>query len=176
MRLSDAGLHQRQTKALYPHHRLSSLTQRRRHPRSLEPIVRRVAASVTCGHPISKPAVRPLCSKPILAQAPRVHRRPERQPFAWARMQMPRQQLQRSKRTESPNPATYRVVPSPIHSALRETNISIRESCAHPQMSSNDEVERRGVAPAQNEADLSQSSIPSLAHRRYDPAIARTDC
>jgi hypothetical protein len=30
----------------------------------------------------------------------------------------------------------------------------------------NDEVERRAVAPTTNEADLSQSSIPSLAHRR----------
>src|ERR1700731_760228 len=39
---------------------------------------------------------------------------------------------------------------------------------------SNDEVERRAVAPAQNEADLSQSSTPSLAYRRCDPAIART--
>jgi hypothetical protein len=41
---------------------------------------------------------------------------------------------------------------------------------------SNDEVERRGVAPAPNEAGLSQSSTPSLAHRRRNPAIARTDC
>jgi hypothetical protein len=40
----------------------------------------------------------------------------------------------------------------------------------------NDEVERRGVAAPANEADLSQSSTPSLAHRRRDPAIARTDC
>jgi hypothetical protein len=38
----------------------------------------------------------------------------------------------------------------------------------------NDEVERRGIA--QNEADLSQSSIPSLAHRSCYPAIPRTDC
>ena len=40
----------------------------------------------------------------------------------------------------------------------------------------NYEVERRGVAPTPNEADLSQSSTPSLAQRRRDPAIARTDC
>ena len=40
MRLSDAGLRQRQTKALYPNHRPHSLAQRRRAPRSLEPIVR----------------------------------------------------------------------------------------------------------------------------------------
>jgi hypothetical protein len=43
-------------------------------------------------------------------------------------------------------------------------------------MAHNDEVERRGVAPTCNEADLSQSSTPSLVHRRCDPAIARTDC
>ena len=34
---------------------------------------------------------------------------------------------------------------------------------------SNDEVERRGVAPTKNEADLSQSSTASLAHRRRGP-------
>src|SRR5713101_8062440 len=32
----------------------------------------------------------------------------------------------------------------------------------------NDEVERRGGAPTANEADLSQSSTPSLAHRKCD--------
>src|ERR1700730_17957546 len=40
----------------------------------------------------------------------------------------------------------------------------------------NDEVERRGNALPANEAALSQSSIPSLAHRRCGLAIARTDC
>ena len=40
---------------------------------------------------------------------------------------------------------------------------------------SNDEVERRGIATATNEADLSRSSTHSLAHRRCYPAIARTD-
>ena len=35
--------------------------------------------------------------------------------------------------------------------------------------SSNDEVERRGVALTRNEAALSQSSTPSLAHRRCGP-------
>jgi hypothetical protein len=44
------------------------------------------------------------------------------------------------------------------------------------QVSSNDEVERRGVVLPTNEADLSQSSTPSLAKRRRCPAIARTDC
>src|SRR5665213_972218 len=33
----------------------------------------------------------------------------------------------------------------------------------------NDEVERRGTSPTSNEADLSRSSTPSLAHRRRDP-------
>jgi len=40
MRLSDAGFHQRQTKALYLNHRLPSLAHRSCAPRSLEPIVR----------------------------------------------------------------------------------------------------------------------------------------
>jgi hypothetical protein len=35
--------------------------------------------------------------------------------------------------------------------------------------SPNDEVERRGVALTPNEADLSRSSIPSLAHRSRAP-------
>jgi hypothetical protein len=41
---------------------------------------------------------------------------------------------------------------------------------------SNDEVERRGASPATNGGALSQTSTPSLAHRRRRPAIARTDC
>src|ERR1700676_3251268 len=41
---------------------------------------------------------------------------------------------------------------------------------------SNDEVERPGAAATPNEGTLSKSSISSLAHRRCDPAIARTDC
>jgi len=49
-----------------------------------------------------------------------------------------------------PNNVAQRLVPRFIHA-------------------SNDEVERRGVAPTQIETDLSQSSIPSLAHRRRAP-------
>ena len=45
-----------------------------------------------------------------------------------------------------------------------------------PIPSHNDEVERRGNALVTNEAALSQSSTPSLAHRRCDPAIARAAC
>ena len=41
-------------------------------------------------------------------------------------------------------------------------------------MAPNDQVERQAGAPATIEAVLSQSSIPSLAHRRRYPAIART--
>ena len=44
------------------------------------------------------------------------------------------------------------------------------------QISSNDEVERRGIAPTTTLADLSPSSTYSLAQRRRGPAIARTDC
>jgi len=38
-----------------------------------------------------------------------------------------------------------------------------------PNRSSNDEVKRRGVALPLNEDALSQSSTPSLAHRRRGP-------
>ena len=41
MRLTDAGLHQRQTKALYPKHRLPPWLNEAAVPRSLEPIVGR---------------------------------------------------------------------------------------------------------------------------------------
>jgi len=152
---------------------IPSLAYRRYIPRSLELVVRRVVTSLTCGHPISKPAVRPLSSKPILAQAPRVHRQPERQPFASARTQMPRQQLQQSKQSGSPNPATYRVVPSPIHSVLQETSISIRESRVYLQTSSNDEVEQRAVAQRSRFISVID---PLLRSPKTRPAIAPTDC
>ena len=42
---------------------------------------------------------------------------------------------------------------------------------------SNDEVERRAVAPTPNEADLSRSSTPLLGSPKTLPrTIARTDC
>ena len=53
--------------------------------------------------------------------------------------------------------------------------VSLDDSCGIIT-ASNDEVERRGVALPTNEADLSRSSIPSLAQRRRGPVIARTDC
>jgi hypothetical protein len=40
-------------------------------------------------------------------------------------------------------------------------------------LNTNDEVGRRGAVPTTNEASLSQSSTPSLAHRRRGPVIAR---
>ena len=42
-------------------------------------------------------------------------------------------------------------------------------AAAFVDIAPNDEVERRGDAPPSNEADLFQSSTPSLAHRRRDP-------
>jgi len=43
-------------------------------------------------------------------------------------------------------------------------------------MATNDEVERRAVAPTTNEADLSQSSTSPWFTGDTTPAIARTDC
>jgi hypothetical protein len=43
------------------------------------------------------------------------------------------------------------------------------EATVRLSMTPNDEIERCGVAPTPNEADLPQSSTPSLAHRSYDP-------
>jgi hypothetical protein len=53
--------------------------------------------------------------------------------------------------------------------------LAVTDDLIH-QVSSNDEAERRGVAPTVSEADLSPSSTPSLAQRRRGPAIARADC
>ena len=53
-------------------------------------------------------------------------------------------------------------------SSKRASSASTRSDMLSQQlasMTSNDDVERRGVALSLNEADLSQSSIPSLAHR-----------
>ena len=46
------------------------------------------------------------------------------------------------------------------------------KKCVEPRVQSvpNDEVERRGDAQTSNEADLSRSSTPSLAQRRYYPS------
>jgi hypothetical protein len=46
MRLSDAGWRQRQTKLIYPNHRLPPWLIEDATPRSLEPIVRRSSGSI----------------------------------------------------------------------------------------------------------------------------------
>ena len=53
-------------------------------------------------------------------------------------------------------------------------------AAAFVDIAPNDEVERRGIATPTNEADLSKSSIPSLAHRRcaprsLEPIVRRTE-
>jgi hypothetical protein len=52
-----------------------------------------------------------------------------------------------------------------------DQTLEVRRYWHHCAASSrpNDEVERRGAATAPNEGSLSRSSIPSLAHRRYNP-------
>ena len=63
----------------------------------------------------------------------------------------------------------------PAIKAAQTKNESERKYCADTN-TPNDEVERRGASPASNQGTLSQSSTPSLVHRRYAPAIAPTDC
>src|SRR6266478_4997182 len=70
MRLSDAGLRRRQTKLIYPDHRLPTWPTEVATPRSLEPIVRRTARSVTCGRPNATMAAHLWHSKPISALTP----------------------------------------------------------------------------------------------------------
>ncbi len=45
-----------------------------------------------------------------------------------------------------------------------------------PEKSANDEVERRGSAPCQNEGSLSRSSTILPDSTKAQPAIAPTDC
>src|SRR5580658_7800961 len=63
-----------------------------------------------------------------------------------------------------PRIATYRRITTP--STIRGPKSGTATSVPMP---ANDEVERRAVAPRSSEVDLSQSSIPSLAHRRRAP-------
>jgi hypothetical protein len=64
-------------------------------------------------------------------------------------------------------------IPTRIHATKRAYASASRSilgpGVAAVLIASNDEVERRGASPASNEGTLSQSSIPSLAHRRCDP-------
>jgi hypothetical protein len=61
--------------------------------------------------------------------------------------------------------------------AIWEINVPmIAAKYAGFNLAPEDEVERRGNARSQYEADLSRSSIPSLTNPRSTPAIARTDC
>jgi hypothetical protein len=61
-------------------------------------------------------------------------------------------------------------------SVARSFQRCTHENCDSINFASNDEVERREAAPTTNEADLSQSSTPSLGLPKTRPAIARTDC
>jgi len=53
--------------------------------------------------------------------------------------------------------------------------LAVTDDLIH-QVSSNDEVERRGASPASNEGNLSQSSTSLLSLPKTRPAIAPTDC
>src|SRR5258707_11011011 len=57
----------------------------------------------------------------------------------------------------------------PITSLRQGLMDELRQEGQVSTTASNNEVERRGNASTTNEAALSQSSTPSLAHRRYYP-------
>src|ERR1700678_3159455 len=73
MRLSDAGLRRRQTKALYPNHRPYSSAHRRRAPRSLEPIVRHSVATNGQNTRRQKPSAQRACPAAENTDGPRPH-------------------------------------------------------------------------------------------------------
>ena len=155
MRLSDAGLRQRQTKALYPNHRPPPWLNEDAAPRSLEPIVRWHPTKLRPSSPTSLTDPLPITASPELSPAASSNNQTRRRPT--------KEQSVGTRRFKSPR----------SHSSSLRRPIP---TTPFLQMSSNDEVERRGVASTQNEGTLSQSSTPSLAHRRCGPAIARTDC
>jgi hypothetical protein len=61
IRLSDAGGRRRKPKLIYPNHRLSFLAQRRRAPRSLEPLAR-----PNCNDYEIRYSTRTLCRNPLI--------------------------------------------------------------------------------------------------------------
>ncbi len=162
-----------------------SLAHRRRDPRSLEPIVRRHFATT---HPTPRVAEETRPTAVTIATAMNITRsapldgnnarRPRSLGFpgrktmhATAIAAGPSNSLHHAMRPALPNSLNARAKPI----TTRMTNAPKSPSSAGI-VAANDEVERRGASPASNEGNLSQSSTPSLAQRRCDPAIARTDC
>jgi hypothetical protein len=188
MRLSDAGLRRRETKAVYPDHPFPPWLNEDTAPRSLEPIVRRphtltfLRAMILAQLP-TYTAHRPLGNlrfeqpdlsnyglsggaiavTPTLKSTPR--RTPEghwrcafnhRCPLRWGRdfptFKVAVQRSVRSTSIDTNAPRPTKRCPKFPRTRRRVDRIPAT-SMRRPLMlkASNDEVERRGVAPAQNE-------------------------
>ena len=177
MRLSDAGLRRRQTKLLDPHPRppcnFTEVAPRDRSIRLLDATQRsrdrthRSRFSLTF-RSTARPALR--CCE-IVDLDRNVGRPVRMHPRLWTSLTQTEAILIRQRSLPQAKPLR----PAPRYCfKLREG--SPTQKILPTNLASNDEVERRGVAPTSNEAHLSRSSTLSLAHRRRDPAIARTDC
>ena len=189
MRLSDARLRHRQSKPLNPHHRPPCFLTEAVDVRSLEPIVRRYPQSRIHANGVTKdphlyrlrPTFKPTSEINALPQ------RSQKYPSTnWSKgfsrtnsgfTSSTRRSAKYFSRSLLPGVGTQA---SSISTSLGRTAPSLphigQDSACESEfiVPPNDQVERREVAPRNNEAVLSQSSTPSLAHRRCRPAIART--
>ncbi len=175
MRLRDAGLRRRTTKLIDPDHRPSPWLTEDAAPRSLEPIVRPYVSSQNI-RPISSPRSKPHRNPAAKMRSgevgiggtgkPRSRKSASTALSTWCRAR---------KRAKYPPCGPKSPTKAATHyfvSSFAEERTVVK----HRMIGPNDEVERRGGAPASNEGTLSQSSSPSLAPRKCSPTIARTDC
>jgi hypothetical protein len=178
MRLSDAGLRRHQTKLIDPHHRhppwLTEDAARDRSNRLLDcRAMRSSKLTLTGPHQLTCPlhgaqnltlhAARQRRTQPAeycaTLKVRALWRRPPAAP-APVRAAQPRSRSTPTDDAESRGSKG---------TSNRAVSVNLRILQSINQGLSNDEVERRGFASTRNEAALSQSSTPSLAHRSYFP-------
>jgi hypothetical protein len=148
MRLSDAGMHQRQTKAVYPDHRIPPWPE----------------MPLAHGDGNYLPILRNC--KIQTSPAAGLKFRGRRNEI---RATLRRNQHRRRWSARFHTGVGVNVI---VHDYAGEQETE-RDGLT---MAHNDKVERREVALPTNEADLSQSSTPLLGPTKPRPAIARTDC
>jgi len=160
-----------------------SLAHRRCDPRSLEPLVRSLRFNTTGAHMTDPGILRPRILK--RTSETKLRRHPPDQNtcghfvhnVGTAELAMPSSSPGKPVRPNlgSSRPSGKVRGPSPMWPLRRQEERSLNRA-ARLVTASNDEVERRGVAPASIEADLSKSSTSLLGSAKLRPAIARTDC
>ena len=155
MRLSDAGLDQRQTKALYPNHRPPSSAHRSCAPRSLEPIVRWHPTKLRPSSPTSLTDPLPITASPELSPAASSNNQTRRRPT--------KEQSVGTRRFKSPR----------SHSSSLRRPIP---TTPFLQMSSNDEVERPRDDLGRAADIVVADTLDIVRMALWASRTARTDC